>query len=174
MIRFYRAPRNEGQIIKPGRDFLRIPPEGFPQPAFNAVAFHRVPGDSSVDGAGEPANPAAIGKHLEKHLLPAEISPFPQQALEIGAGEAPGAAESLLSGGQLRDESAPAFLPAPLQNAPAGLFGHALAESVFVLTLNVGLVREVFLHARIVSAASDACQTAALMLSSSSFALIQS
>ena len=79
--------------------------------------------------------------------------------LKIGAGESPGAAEFLLSGGQLRDESAPAFLPAALQHAPAGFLGHALAESVLVLALDVGLVCKLFLHARIVSAASDACQT---------------
>jgi len=63
-------------------------------------------------------------------------------------------------------------LPAALQHPLAGFFGHALAESVLVLSLDIGLVCEVFLHARIVSAAADACQTDAVVISSFSFALI--
>ena len=159
MIRIYRAPRNNGQPIEPCLDFLWISPERFPQPALDAVAFRRVFNDTSSDGTGEPANCAAVGQTLEEKNFSPEAFPFSQHTLKIGAGESPGAAESLLSGGQLRDESAPALFPAALQYAPAGFFGHALSESVLVLALNVGLVRELFLHARIVSAASDACQT---------------
>ena len=140
-------------------DFLRILPECFPQPAFNPVAFRGVFYDSSSDGAGEPADFPAVGQCLEEQNLSAEAFPLSEQTLKIRAGKSPGAAESLLSGWQLRDESAPALFPAALQYAPSGFFGRALSESVLVLALDVGLVRELFLHARIVSAASDACQT---------------
>jgi hypothetical protein len=166
MIRFYRPPRDDRQIIKSSRNFLRVSPEGFPQPTLDPVPFRCVFHDTSSDGTGEPANSTAVGQYLEEQSFSPEAFPLSQQTLKIGAGESPGAAESLLSGGQLRDESAPALFPAALQHAPAGFFGHALAESVLVLALQVGLVCEVFLHARIVSAASDACQTAATMLSS--------
>lgn len=166
MIRLYWAPRDDRQIIKSSWNFLWISPKGLPQPALDAVALRRVPGNPSPDGAGKPADPAVVGERLEKHCLPAQTFSLSQQMLEIRAGKALGAAESLLPDRQLRDESAPAFLPAAPQNAPAGFFGHALAESVFVLALQVGLVREMFLHARIVSAASDACQTAAAVISS--------
>lgn len=174
MIRLYWPPRDDRQIIKSGRNFIRISPEGLPQPTFDPVSIHRVSDNPSPDGTGKPADPEVIRKRLKKYPLPAEAFPFPQQALEIGAGKTLSAAKSLLPGGQLRDESAPAFFPAALQNASAGLFGHALAESVLVLALQVGLVREVFLHARIVSAALDACQTAETVLSSWSFAPIRS
>lgn len=151
MIRFHRPSRDDRQIVKSGRNFLRISPEGFPQPALDPVPPHRVSGNPSPDGTGEPADPAVIRTHLKKHRFPAEAFPFPKQTLEIGTGKTLGAAQSLLSGGQLRDESTPALLPAALQHAPTSFLGHALAESVLVPTLQVGLVREVFLHARIVS-----------------------
>lgn len=159
MIRINWTLGNDSQPIEPCLDFLRVSSECLPQPALDPVPFRRVFRDTSSDGAGEPANSAAVGQCLEEQNFSPEAFPLSQQPLKLGAGESPGAAESLLSGGQLRDESAPALFPAALQHAPAGFFGHALAESVLVLALDVGLVRELFLHARIVSAASDACQT---------------
>ena len=159
MIRLYRPPGDDGQPIKPCLNFLRVFPERLPEPAFDSVAFRGVFRDSTSDGTGEPADFPAVGQRLNKENLPPEAFPLSEQTLKIRSGKSPGSAEFFLSGGQLRDESAPALLPAALKYSPPGFFGHALAESMLVLALDVGLVCEFFLHARIVSAASDACQT---------------
>ena len=174
MIRIYRPPRDQRQIIKSRRNFLRVSPERFPQPALDPVPLGPVPGNPSANGTGEPADFATVGKHLDQQGLPAESFPLPQQTLEVRPGETSSAAESLLSGGQLRNESAPAFLAAALQHALAGLLGHAPAKTVPTFALQIGFEREVFLHARIVSAARDACQTGACVISSEGFALISS
>ncbi len=66
---------------------------------------------------------------------------------------------------------ASALLPSPPKYAPAGLVRHAFPESMLVLALDVGLACERFLHARIVSAGSDACQTNTAVLDFVGFAI---
>ena len=84
--------------------------------------------------------------------------PFSQQPLEIpSSGEPFRSSEGMLR--QLGDETLPALLPSSPKYAPAGLSGHAPPKTVAALSFDAGLERELFLHARIVSAGLDACQT---------------